>query len=32
MKRIMTELSSVKEEAVVEVKFAQMNLENGNCA
>ena len=29
LKRIMTELSSVKEEAVVEVKFAQMNLENG---
>lgn len=29
LKRIMTELSSVKEETVVEVKFAQMNLENG---
>ena len=29
LKRIMTELSSVKEEAVVEVKLAQMNLENG---
>lgn len=29
LKRIMTELSSVKEEAIVEVKFAQMNLENG---
>jgi hypothetical protein len=29
LKRIMTELSSVKEEAVVEVKFAQMTLENG---
>ena len=29
LKRIMTELSSVKEESVVEVKFAQMKLENG---
>ena len=29
LKRIMTELSSVKEEAVVEVKFAQMSLDNG---
>ena len=29
LKRIMTELSSVKGEAIVEVKFAQMNLENG---
>ena len=29
LKRIMTELSSVKGEAIVEVKFAQVNLENG---